>query len=317
MREYDKSTYDTWARILETNSVEADHLGLGFKECLTYWGKEGPDTEGLDGRGLWWRDVVMDFEVLDLKKEDCVPEGAVMGVKHRTICLNVPKHLRYLIYKVREAGVNVIRSEVDVSHCLDGVVKDAKRIVMKSNLAVKEGDFLALINCTGLEARRFVEDGEAAKLYPIRGQTIIVKGEATMDRTYDDSPQPSSMDDELTYVIPRPGSGTTILGGCKQKGNWDSKVDEALNERIMERIKKWGFAEELRRTDGQRDFDVVSSQVGLRPGRKGGPRVEIEGKKKVDGVWVVHSYGHAGAGYQNSGGCSEKVAKLVGELTGL
>jgi hypothetical protein len=52
MREYDKSTYDTWAKILETNPAEAALLGLGFKECRTYWGKEGPETEGLDGRGL-------------------------------------------------------------------------------------------------------------------------------------------------------------------------------------------------------------------------------------------------------------------------
>jgi D-amino-acid oxidase len=317
MREYDTSTYNTWARILETNSVEADHLGLGFKECMTYWGKEGPETEGLDGRGLWWRFVVKDFKVLDLEKETSAPESAVMGVKYRTICLNVPQHLRYLIDKAREAGVKVIRSEVDVFHGLNGVIEDAKRIVMESDQAVKETDILALVNCTGLGARHFVGDEEAAKLFPIRGQTIIVQGEATMDRTYNDFPGPSSTDDELTYVIPRPGSGTTILGGCKQKGNWDPKVDEALNERIMERIKNWGLAEELRRADGQRDFEVVSSQVGLRPGRKGGPRLEIDGKKRVDGVWVVHSYGHAGAGYQNSGGCSEKVAKLVEELAGI
>ena len=65
-----------------------------------------------------------------------------------------------------------------------------------------------------------------------------------------------------------------------------------------------------------RDFEILSSKVGLRPGRKGGPRVEIEGRERINGVWVVHSYGHAGAGYQNSGGCSEKVAKLVGGLVG-
>ena len=317
MREYDKSTYDTWAKILETNPTEAALLGLGFKECRSYWGKEGPETEGLDGRGLWWREVVKDFAILDLEKEVNVPEGAIMGARNRTICLNVPQHLQYLMDKVREAGINIIRSKVDVSHGLEGVVKDAKQLVIESNPAVKENDFLALINCTGLGARHFVGDEEAGKLYPIRGQIIIVKGEATMDCTYDDFPQSSSVEEnELAYVIPRPGSGTTILGGCKQKGNWDAEVDLELNERIVRRIKKWGLAEELRRSDGDRDFEILSSKVGLRPGRKGGPRVEIEGRERVNGVWVVHSYGHAGAGYQNSGGCSEKVAKLVGGLVG-
>jgi len=176
--------------------------------------------------------------------------------------------------------------------------------------------FIALVNCTGLGARHFVGDEEAATLFPIRGQTITVKGEATMDRTYNDFPPISpSIDDEneLTYAIPRPGSGTTIFGGCKQVGNWDPKVDEELNRRTMERIKRWRLAEELRTGKGG-DFEVVSSQVGLRPGRKWAPRVETEGKERVDGVWVVHSYGHAGAGYQSSVGCSEKVAKIVNEL---
>jgi D-amino-acid oxidase len=317
MREYDKRTYDMWTQILEADKVEAAYYGIGFKECRNYWGEEGPETEGLDGRGLWWKDVVKNFEVLDLEKEELVPKGAVMGVKYQTICLDVPKHLRYLMERIRGAGVNVIYAGVDASHGLEVVVKDAKRVVIERNEAVKADDVFALVNCTGLGARHFVGDEESAKLFPIRGQTILVKGEATMDCTYDDFPSSSPTDDELTYVIPRPGSGTTIFGGCKQAGNWDSNVDEELDKRIIERIKKWGLAKELRGVGGDRDFDVLSSQVGLRPGRKGGPRVEIEGERKIDGIWVVHSYGHAGAGYQSSAGCSEKVARLVGKLVGL
>jgi D-amino-acid oxidase len=314
MRAHDTITYNAWTHILNTDSAEAKKLGLGFKLARTYWGKDGPDTGGGDGRALWWKDVVRDFEVLDLKTEKEAPEGAVMGVGYMTICVDVPQHLRYLMERVQDAGVNVIKSDVDVSHGLEGVVKEAKRLVSEKE-GVKGEDVFALINCTGLGARHFVGDVEAAKLFPKRGQTILVKGEATMDRTYDDFPPlASTEDDDLVYVIPRPGSGTTIFGGCGQAGNWDPKVDEKLNERIIEGIKKWELAEELRAKGGARDFDVISSQVGLRPGRKGGPRVEIEGAEKVEGSWVIHSYGHAGAGYQSSVGCSEKVATLIAEL---
>jgi D-amino-acid oxidase len=317
MREYDKRTYDTWTGILETNPIDAKDFGMAFKECRNYWGKEGPETEGHDGRGLWWKNVVKDFEVLDLEKEKGIPEGAVMGVKYQSICLNVPQHLKNLMERVRKAGVDVIKANVNVSGGLEGVVRDARRVLVESNKDVNE-ELFALVNCTGLGARHFVGNLEAEKLFPIRGQIIIVKGEATMDRTYDDFPSlSSSTDDELTYVIPRPGSGTTVLGGCKQAGNWDPNVDEELNERILERIKKWGLAEELRTKEGERNFEVLRSTVGLRPGRKGGPRVEVEGNEKVDGVWVIHNYGHAGAGYQSSAGCSKKVAKLIGELAGL
>jgi len=56
------------------------------------------------------------------------------------------------------------------------------------------------------------------------------------------------------------------------------------------------------------EFEVLSEQVGLRPARGGGVRVEME---NIDGFVVCHAYGHAGAGYQNSVGSANKVVKLL------
>lgn len=205
----------------------------------------------------------------------------------------------------------MIKGPVNTTAGVVGVVSDAKRIFLQhnnQNAGISENAIFALINCTGLSARHFVGPDEAAKLYPIRGQTVLVRGECAMARTCTDFPSEDAS--ELAYVIPRPGSGTTILGGCKQAGNWDDAVDEALTARILERVKRWGLAEELRTGEG-REFEVLSTQVGFRPGRKGGPRVEVEGL--LDGVWVVHAYGHGGAGYQSSVGSAEKVVSLVDE----
>jgi D-amino-acid oxidase len=299
----------------------------------SYWAKENSETEGHDGRGLWWtkarhRDInvegpesftggVKGFEVLDLEEErkgngeENIPDGAIFGVKYQSVCINIPQYLSFMLRRVKEEGARVIKASVDTSKGLEGVVKILKRILMENDSSVKEVDVFAVINCTGLGARHFVGAEEAAKLFPIRGQTILVKGEAAKARTYVGFGE----EDELVYVIPRPGSGTTILGGCKQVGNWSPNVDEKLNRSIVERIKRWGFAEELR-TGKERGFEVVSYQLGLRPGRKGGPRVEVEGVRngKVDGVWVVHSYGHSGGGYQCSTGCGERVAEIVAGL---
>lgn len=57
-------------------------------------------------------------------------------------------------------------------------------------------------------------------------------------------------------------------------------------------------------------FEVLSVQCGLRPGRRGGVRMERDsvGEKRV-----VHAYGHAGSGYQNSVGSAREVVRLVGE----
>ena len=64
------------------------------------------------------------------------------------------------------------------------------------------------VNATGLSAKWVCGD---EKTYPIKGQTVLVKGEAKGARTWVDGDR---------YVIPRPGSGTTILGGTREVGNW-------------------------------------------------------------------------------------------------
>lgn len=113
-------------------------------------------------------------------------------------------------------------------------------------------------------------------------------------------------------MIPRPGSKTTILGGCKQADNHDLGVDTKLSARIMSRIKENHLADELLGPDGE--FKVLSVQVGFRPARKGGPRVEIDPHGKVGGIRIIHAYGHSGAGYQNSVGSAEKVVGLIAGL---
>jgi hypothetical protein len=137
-------------------------------------------------------------------------------------------------------------------------------------------------------------------MYPIRGQTVLVKGEAASTRTREG-------DGYTAYCIPRPGSGTTILGGTKEKGNWSEEIDAETTGKILERNRHL-VPELLTREDG--GFEVVSVQCGLRPGRRGGPRME---KEVVGGRRVVHAYGHASGGYQNSIGSARMVVGLVNE----
>lgn len=68
-------------------------------------------------------------------------------------------------------------------------------------------------------------------------------------------------------------------------------------------------------TDGKgpEALSIIRHGVGLRPMREGGPRVE---KERINGVWVVHEYGHAGYGYQSSYGSAMAAEKLVEEVLG-
>ena len=76
------------------------------------------------------------------------------------------------------------------------------------------------------------------------------------------------------------------------------------------------IAPELLDADGQ--FEVLAVQVGLRPSRKDGPRVEVEmfdehgkGGVKESPKFVVHNYGHHSARFEGSVGAPNAAVSLV------
>ena len=107
--------------------------------------------------------------------------------------------------------------------------------------------------------------------------------------------------------IPTLGGGT-LLGGSYQKGNWDSQIDPNLATRIMKRA--IDICPSLTGGKGIEYLSIIRHGVGLRPVRLGGTRLE---KEKINGIWVIHNYGHAGYGYQSSYGCAQAAVTLVEE----
>lgn len=65
---------------------------------------------------------------------------------------------------------------------------------------------------------------------------------------------------------------------------------------------------------GIEHLSVIRHNVGLRPVREGGVRIERE---MVGGVWVVHNYGHGGFGYQSSYGCAKVAVGLAEGVVGV
>lgn len=134
---------------------------------------------------------------------------------------------------------------------------------------------------------------------------MVVKGEAKNITTMFYS-------DANASIAPRLGSNTSILGSTYELDNWNSAPDPAVTEKILQRCTPW--APELLQQDGT--FEVIGVNVGFRPGRHGGARVEVEivevgedGCKKE--VVVCHNYGHGGSGFQNSFGSARKVVELI------
>jgi len=100
----------------------------------------------------------------------------------------------------------------------------------------------------------------------------------------------------------------------------DGEVDPNLANRIALQCVK--LAPELTGGKGVEALDIVRHNVGLRPSRRGGPRLEVE---NIPGTGlVIHNYGipdnpsvvirfvgASGAGYQSSWGMAIKAAELL------
>jgi D-amino-acid oxidase len=176
---------------------------------------------------------------------------------------------------------------------LRGTVKTLKE-AFKLHSSGEKADFV--INCTGLLSRDLLDISieERKKMYPVRGVVYVAKNTTGLKKV---TVVEIGKEDEALYVMPR-REGELIIGGCFQIDNESKFVDEALKDRILGRCMK--YLPEF----NWENLEIIRQQVGFRPFRKGGYRIERDGK-------IVHCYGVGGAGFQSSWGCAEKVGKLI------
>lgn len=300
-QKWDRETYDYWLSLLarELNEPEGTvaKSGLGIYDSVFYSSND---------EAPWFHKDVLRYKELPVEK---VPEGMKHGHRYSSIMINTPMYLKFLMNDALSQGATVIGAAVPTSTSTQYSLKAAGDIVnahfrqMSAFGEYKSIPITAFVNATGIGARTFANDNA---IFPISGQTVTVRGSASKITTVDADPTSSSVS-SISYALPRPHSDVTILGGTKGVNNWSGEPDPQVTKRILEDAKKW--APELLNEKGE--FDVVSAQVGLRPGRKGGARVEIE--TFADGMVCCHAYGNAGAGYQNSVGVASKVVRLFKE----
>lgn len=280
-----------------------------------------------------------------------LPGGYAHGIHYESYILHAPNYLKHLAAGLRARGVPIIRRRLaSLDEAYD--LPEVGSVDMVVNA-------LALGNKTLLG----VQDD---KMYPAQGQTVLVKAplvntctmatgtvdkkgpapsgesspnvralclalayaEATLSPDLADLTAATNDADAIAYIIPRPGpEGHVVCGGTFNKDNYSTLPNLSEAERIL---KACFNLDPLLAGPGEgktwRDIEVVAHNVGLRPSRQGGVRLELE-KREVGGaaadlaprsrarsrrgVAVVHAYGPGGTGYQSSVGLSQKAADLV------
>lgn len=140
-----------------------------------------------------------------------------------------------------------------------------------------------VVNATGLAARELAAD---PGVYPARGQIVLVANPGIEESVRTEG-------DPNTYVHPR--SRDVVLGGTFEPDRWDLTPDPAVRDQILQRTRAL--------VPALAGAEIVGEKVGLRPCRRGGPRVERDGR-------IVHAYGHGGAGMTLCWGTADEVVRL-------
>ncbi|KAL6152939.1 hypothetical protein ACJBU6_08106 [Exserohilum turcicum] len=304
LEKYDQVTFNRFGELIDGKPVFGCQT-LKAGETKNSEGGNAGNEIGLGRMGMWavfdapiedagilteqtgkvWYDSLVGG-LRNLGKEE-LPADAVFGFEvPQTFRINTQVYLQWLQQQALCKGITLVRRHyTSVAELLQDLPSTT-----------------LLINCTGLGSLHLTDIRDET-LYPTRGQTLLVAEPKTpINRMYFRSAH--RLDPTTTYVFPRALGGGVILGGSRQDNDWSEEWDEQLCQQIMQRC--CALCPELGRPE---DLQVIAKNVGLRPSRKGGMRIETEtGKWNVP---VVHCYGHAGAGFQSSWGSAERVLELV------
>ncbi|CDU23589.1 related to D-amino-acid oxidase [Sporisorium scitamineum] len=254
-----------------------------------------------EAKDVWFSCLTPNFTVL--------PEGDGTGahaIRYNSFTISVPLYTQWLVSELtspRPILLNAARAgpPVEIRRCSTLASLSAVRSLVPSCDVV--------VNATGVGAGDLA-DVRDPNVYPIRGQTVLVsvpsfKSPSNAARCVMKLGSPAN------YVIPRARSGQVILGGSFDVRQSSTTPDKVLAEKILQECAKL-VPEIVPEGKTWREIEVISHNVGLRPGRDNGARVELEQVAAAGGqLTVVHSYGIGPAGYQASFGIAQEVADLV------
>ncbi|CAR21136.1 FAD-dependent oxidoreductase [Lachancea thermotolerans CBS 6340] len=222
-----------------------------------------------------------------------LPPNVKSGFEYTTYCLNAPEYLGFL-----QRQVTALCKAKGVELCF-------KRMTLRSLAQVYEvvPSCDVIFNCTGLGLQ--LDGSYDPSCFAIRGQTLLLDvphktkfAAATVTH--------QGRDGNWTFVIKRPPVGGKpaqyILGGTKQPGDNCVTPRDMDSHAIMERARAL-YPELL----CESEFSVARVNVGFRPARNGGSRVELESASPGP---VIHAYGLGGMGYETSLGVAEHCLRI-------
>jgi D-amino-acid oxidase len=203
--------------------------------------------------------------------DDRLPPGFSAGFAVDLPFADMPVYLAWLVRRVQQLGGSVEQQ----------IVTDLEQV----------GAADRVVNCAGLGAAALAGDDT---LTPVWGQHVIVAAPTATEFVMEGG----AARDYISVVPHRRG---VLLGGVRRPGRNHLTPDQVIAEETVARAAV--------AVPAVADAPVLGIEVGLRPGRRDGVRLEAE---QVGSTTVVHNYGHDGNGVSWSWGCAADVVSLCG-----
>jgi D-amino-acid oxidase len=204
-----------------------------------------------------------------------LPAGYVAGWRLTEVLVSMPAYLGYLAERFRAAG---------------GRLAEPRAFATLAE-AARQSTAPVIVSCPGTGAAALVPDPSVT---PVRGQIVVVANPGISEFFVGNGVAA----DDLTYVFPH--GDIVVLGGTQEHGNASRDPDPATAERIVAAC----TAVEPRLAGAA----ILGHRVGLRPAR---PQVRLEAEAIPGNRYIVHNYGHGGAGVSLSWGCAREAASLA------
>ncbi|SNY49047.1 FAD-dependent oxidoreductase [Paractinoplanes atraurantiacus] len=202
-----------------------------------------------------------------------LPPGFASGWHYTAPIIDMPAYLRELQKRLIAAGGELVFGE------------------RLNSLGDAFADSDVVVNCSGVGARELVPD---PSVQPIRGQLVAVRNPGLTEFFAEHTDELG----EMTYLLPQ--GDVLLLGGSAEKGEAEPRPDIRIAEAIVSRC-----SEIFPAIAGA---EILGHRTGIRPSR---PEVRVEREDLGGGRYIVHNYGHSGAGVSLSWGCADDVASLV------
>ncbi len=253
-----------------------------------------------------WTSYVEGFRSAALHE---LPVGSAAGIFYRAPVIDTSRYLTYLLDRFRTLGGRIEQRQIADFGEAFALGADA--------------DVGIVVNCTGLGARELAHDAQVAAA---RGQVVRIAQDGFHQVLVQNT------QGRPTYVVPR--IDDIVLGGTFEVGAEDTTPDPTTRTDILMRCAELAlcadqrfamslaalvggefageFAGRVPREYADTPAAIIREEVvGLRPIS---PRVRVETEMFSPGRYIVHNYGHGGAGVTLSWGCAAEVCDLVRAL---